>query len=248
MIHVPTHPLTHVVFDALAWSGGAALSVVLYRWRLSERVDRAAVSLGRGYFIALGLGAVIGGYLAGSLISLVGPAATLSHSIAGVLAGGIVGVEIYKLIAGVRGSTGSGFTGSLALGIVIGRWGCLFAGLADNTYGSPTNLPWAVDLGDGVGRHPVQIYESLSMLAFLALYVAGLAVRAPWAVRRGFYVFVIWYGAQRFLWEFLKPYPRLIGPLDLFQFIALGLIVYGWIYFTLDRRTERAEIARLGAA
>lgn len=240
MIHVPTHPLAHIAFDALAWAGGAALGLVLYRWRLRERVDGAAVRLGRGYFISLGLGAVVGGYLAGSLISLVGPAPTLSHSIAGVLAGGIVGVEVYKLIAGVRGSTGSGFAGPLALGIVIGRWGCLFAGLADNTYGSPSRLPWAVELGDGIGRHPVQAYESLSMLAFLALYVSGLAARAPWAVRRGFYVFVIWYGVQRFVWEFLKPYPRLLGPLDLFQFIALGLIVYGWIYFTLDRRAERS--------
>lgn len=240
MIHVPTHPLAHIAFDALAWASGAALGFVLYRWRLRERVDRAATRLGKGYFISLGLGAVIGGYLAGSLISLVGPAPTLSHSIAGVLAGGIVGVEVYKLIAGVRGSTGAGFTGPLALGIVIGRWGCLFAGLADNTYGSPTRLPWGVDLGDGVGRHPVEVYESLAMLAFLALYLSGLAMRAPWAVRRGFYVFVTWYGAQRFLWEFLKPYPRLIGPLDLFQFIALGLIAYGWIYFARDRRAERS--------
>lgn len=240
MIHIPTHPLAHIAFDALAWGSGVALAAVLYRWRLRERVDKAAARLGRGYFIALGAGAVVGGYLAGSLISLVGPAPTLSHSIAGVLAGGIVGVELYKFLAGIRGSTGSGFTGPLALGIVIGRWGCLFAGLADNTYGAPSSLPWAVDLGDGIGRHPVEVYESLAMAAFLGLYLLGLKTRAAWALRRGFYVFVAWYGAQRFIWEFLKPYPRLIGPLDLFQFIALGLVVYGWIYFARDRRAERA--------
>jgi prolipoprotein diacylglyceryltransferase len=239
MIHVPTHPLAHVGFDALAWASAAALGAILYRWRLRDRVDRVTAHIGRGYFIALGLGAVVGGYLAGSLISLVGPAPTLSHSIAGVLAGGIVGVEIYKRLAGVRGSTGSSFTGPLALGVVVGRWGCLFAGLADNTYGSPSSLPWAVELGDGIGRHPVQVYESLSMAAFLAIYLLGLKDRAPWAMRRGFYVFVGWYGLQRFAWEFLKPYPRLVGSLDLFQFIALGLVVYGWIYFTLDLRAER---------
>lgn len=240
MIHVPTHPLAHIGFDALAWGSGALLARALYRWRLRERIDGAAARVGKGYFISLGLGAVVGGYLAGSLISLVGPAPTLSHSIAGVLAGGIVGVEIYKLIAGIRGSTGAGFAGALALGIAIGRWGCLFAGLADNTYGSPTSLPWAVDLGDGIGRHPVEVYESLAMAIFLGCYLWGLHRRASWAVRRGFYVFVICYAAQRFLWEFLKPYPRLLGPLDLFQFIALGLIAYGWIYFALDRRAERA--------
>ena len=240
MIRIPTDPLFHMVFDAAAWLGGLVLARRLYVWRLRDQVTAATGIVGAGYFAALGLGAVVGGYLAGSLVSLVGPAPTLSHSIAGVLAGGIVGVEGYKLARGIRGSTGVAFTGALALGIVVGRWGCLFAGLADNTYGGPTSLPWAVDLGDGVGRHPVQVYESLSMALFLALYLWGLQRRAPWAMRRGFYVFAAWYGAQRFVWEFLKPYPRLILGLDLFQLVALGLVTYGWIWFARDRRLERA--------
>ena len=240
MIHVPTHPAVHLAFDVLAWGSGLWLGRALYRWRLREVVDGAAAHVGKWYFLSLGIGAVVGGWLAGSLVSMVGPAPTFSHSIAGVLAGGIVGVEIYKLLAGVRRSTGSAFAGPLALGIAIGRWGCLFAGVKDNTYGSPTRLPWAVELGDGIGRHPVQVYESLAMLAFLGLYMSGLAGRAPWAMRRGFYAFAIWYGAQRFLWEFLKPYPRLLGPLDLFQLIGVGLIVYGWVYWTRDLRAERA--------
>jgi prolipoprotein diacylglyceryltransferase len=241
LIHLPTHPAVHIAFDLLAWGSGLWLGRALYRWRLREAVDGAAGIIGKGYFISLGIGAVIGGWLAGSLVSLVGPAPTLSHSIAGVLAGGIVGVEAYKLIAGVRRSTGGAFAGPLALGIAIGRWGCLFAGLKDNTYGAPTGLPWAVDLGDGIGRHPVQAYESLAMAAFLAVYLLGLQRRAPWAMRRGFYAFAIWYGAQRFLWEFLKPYPRVWGPLDLFQLIGLGLIAYGWIFWARDRGAERAE-------
>ena len=52
----------------------------------------------------------------------------------------------------------------------------MFAGLPDRTYGTPTSLPWAVDLGDGVGRHPVQVYESASMALFLAAWLAGLTV------------------------------------------------------------------------
>jgi hypothetical protein len=240
VIAVPTNPAFHLAFDALAWISGAALAHALYRWRLKARVERAAGMVGPGYFISLGIGAAAGGYLAGSLVSLVGPAPTLSHSIAGVLAGAIVGVEAYKLARGIRGSTGAAFVGPLALGIAVGRWGCLFAGLADNTYGGPSSLPWAVDLGDGIGRHPVQVYESLSMLAFLGVYLTGLKQRRAWALERGFYVFVAWYGAQRFVWEFLKPYPRLLGGLDLFQLIALGMIAYGWIYFVRDRRLARA--------
>ena len=235
LIHIPTHPAVHIVFDALAWGSGLLFARALYRWRLAGVVRRASERVGPGYFAALGAGALVGGYLSGSLVSLVGPVPTLSHSIAGVLAGAIAGVELYKLARGIKGSTGAAFVGPLALGIAVGRWGCLLAGLADNTYGSPTRLPWAVDLGDGIGRHPVQIYESLAMAAFLAIYLAALDRRRSWALYRAFYVFVGWYGLQRFLWEFVKPYPRLIAGLDLFQIICLGLMGYGWFFYLRDR-------------
>ena len=170
----------------------------------------------------------------------------LSHSIAGALAGAIVGVEGCKRMIGLKGSTGTPFVGPLAVGIVIGRWGCLFAGLPDHTYGVPTALPWAVDLGDGIGRHPVEIYESLAMLVFLLVYLAALQARQTWAFRRSFYVLAGWYGAQRFAWEFLKPYPRLIGPLNIFHLLCLGLVAYGYAYYRADRRRERTA-ARGGA-
>ncbi|MGA0599501.1 prolipoprotein diacylglyceryl transferase [Caulobacter sp. KR2-114] len=241
MIVVPTSPLWHPVFDVAAWASGAAMGWALYRWRLKAAVADVAARTDTGYFVALATGAVLGAWAAGTLNTLRGPSPTLSHSVAGALAGAIVAVELYKLARGVRGSTGGVFVGSLATGIVVGRFGCLFAGLPDFTYGTPTRLPWAVDLGDHVGRHPVQVYESLSMAVFLAVYLAGLAVRAPWALRRGFYVFAAWYGAQRFLWEFFKPYPPLVGPFNLFHLLSGGLVIYGCVYFGLDRRRERAD-------
>ena len=91
-------------------------------------------------------------------------------------------------------------------------------------------MPWGVDLGDGVARHPVQVYERLAMLAFLAVYVAALARRAAWTRGRAFYLFVLFYAAQRFVLEFLKPYPDLIGPLNLFQLLALAMILYALIF------------------
>lgn len=239
MIHVPTAPWTHLVFDLLAWSSGIGLTVVLYRWRLREATQAIAAKVDAGYFVALALGAAPGAWLAGSLNSLRQAAASLSHSVAGALVGAIVGVEIYKALRGVTGSTGGVFVGSFSLGVVIGRLGCFFAGLSDDTYGTPTRLPWGVDLGDGVSRHPVQLYESLSMAAFLAVYLVALARRRPWAMRRGFYVMCVWYGVQRFAWEFLKPYPRLIGPFNLFHLLCLGLVIYGWVYDRADRRRER---------
>jgi hypothetical protein len=240
VIAVPTNPLWHPVFDVTAWACGAVVGWALYRWRLKAAVAEVAGKTDAGYFMALAVGAGLGAWAAGSLNTLRGPAPTLSHSVAGALAGAIVAVEVYKLARGIRGSTGGVFVGSLATGIVVGRFGCLFAGLPDFTYGIPTHLPWAVDLGDHIGRHPVQVYESLSMAVFLAVYLAGLSARAPWALRRGFYVFAAWYGAQRFLWEFLKPYPAVVGPLNVFHLLSGGLVVYGCVYFHLDRRRERA--------
>jgi hypothetical protein len=242
MITVPTARWAHVVFDLLSWGAAGALGAALSRWRLRGAIDRLARQAGPGYFGAIAAGALPGAWLAGSFNTLREAAATLSHSVAGALAGAIVSVEIFKLFRGIRGSTGAMFVGPFALGVAIGRWGCLFAGLPDDTYGTPTTLPWGVDLGDGVSRHPVQVYESLSMLAFLAVYLTALARRDAWTIRRGFYGMVAWYGAQRFLWEFIKPYPSVLGPFNVFHLICLGLVTYGCVWFARDlRRAGSAE-------
>jgi phosphatidylglycerol:prolipoprotein diacylglycerol transferase len=195
---------------------------------------------GRLYVVAVAVGAIAGAWAFGSWNTMLSVVPHPSHSIAGALAGAIVAVEIYKKARGISGSTGAIWVGPLALGIAVGRWGCLFAGLGDETYGVPTTLPWGVDLGDGIARHPVQLYESLAMLAFLALYLIALRRRAAWTRDRGFYLFVLCYAAQRFLWEFLKPYPRLLGPFDVFQLLALAMILYALIF---DARARRSRLA-----
>lgn len=239
MIGVPTNPNLHILFDLLAWGSAALLGMFLYRWRLHEAAG-FATRIGRLYVVALAAGAIGGAWAFGSWNTALSVVPHPSHSIAGALAGGIVAVELYKFARGIRGSTGAIWVGPLALGIAFGRWGCLFAGLGDETYGVPTRLPWGVDLGDGIARHPVQIYESLAMLGFLAFYLAALRRRASWTRDRAFYLFVLFYAAQRFCWEFLKPYPRLLGPLDVFQLLALGMILYALLY---DARARRARHA-----
>jgi phosphatidylglycerol:prolipoprotein diacylglycerol transferase len=239
MLVIPTAPWAHGLFDMLAWVVSALTGTVLHRWRLRDAAERLARATGPGYFAALAAGSLAGAWALGSINSLRMTTPLVSHSIAGALAGAIVAVECYKWAAGLKGSTGTAFVGPLATGIVIGRWGCLFAGFPDRTYGVPTVLPWAVDLGDGIGRHPVEIYESLAMLALLLVYVMALGRRSPWAYRRSFYVLAGWYGAQRFAWEFLKPYPRLIGPLNIFHLLCLGLVAYGCAFYRADLRRER---------
>lgn len=250
MIHIPTAPWAHPLVDVLAWAGGSGTGVLLYRWRLREVTLGVAGRVGSGYFIALCTGAIVAAWLGGSLNTIRDPIPHLSHSVLGALVGAVLGVEIYKAWRGIKGSTGTLFVGSFAIGVAIGRWGCFFTGLPDETYGTPTALPWAVDLGDGIGRHPVQIYESLSMAAFFALYLAGLARRAPWALHRAFYLMCFWYAAQRFIWEFVKPYPKVLGPLNIFQLLCLALMAYAIVYDqrAADTRHPRQRAVPLSGA
>jgi hypothetical protein len=233
---IPTDARLHLLFDLLAWGAAGLLARILYRWRLREAAEQVARRADLGYAVALAAGVVAGAWGFGSLNTGLSAIPHPSHSVAGALAGGIVAVEVYKLTRGITGSTGAMWVGPIALGIAVGRLGCLFAGLPDETYGTATSLPWAVDLGDGVPRHPVQLYEALSMLAFLAVYLSALKRRADWTRDRAFYLFVLVYAAQRFAWEFLKPYPRLLGPFDVFQLLAAVMIAYALIF---DGRARR---------
>jgi prolipoprotein diacylglyceryltransferase len=45
-------------------------------------------------------------------------------------------------------------------------------------------------------------------------------------VDNGFYLAVGCYGAQRFVWEFFKPYGALIGPLTLFHLLSAAIVAY----------------------
>jgi prolipoprotein diacylglyceryltransferase len=194
------------------------------------------------YFVTLAVFALAGAWLFGTLNLSGARALVPSHSVAGALAGGILGVELWKWRRGIRGSTGGAFVAPLCAGIVLGRLGCLFAGLPDHTFGTPAAVPWAVDLGDGVGRHPVQLYESLAMSLFLAAYLQARTRGRHWAQAHAFHAMITVYAAQRFAWEFLKPYPTVLGPLNVFHLLMLGLIAYGLTWWRRDD-TGRVQAA-----
>ena len=59
-------------------------------------------------------------------------------------------------------------------------------------------------------------------------------------IDNGFYLAVGFYGLQRFVWEFLKPYPRVLGPLDIFQLLALAMILYAALFDGYARRRPDA--------
>ncbi|MGB7986395.1 MAG: prolipoprotein diacylglyceryl transferase family protein, partial [Terracidiphilus sp.] len=159
-------------------------------------------------------------------------------TIVGGLLGGWMGVEAMKKLSGLRRRTGDLFVLPLCVGIAVGRVGCLVAGLADDTYGKPTTLPWAVNLGDGVGRHPVQVYEILFLI--LLGIILSRKMELPEGAR--FRIFMGSYLGWRILIDFWKPQP-LIGGMNLIQWCC----VVGILFLVLDfvrggkERNERAS-------
>lgn len=124
-------------------------------------------------------------------------------TVVGALLGGWLGVEVTKAHIGVTQSTGDAFVLPLIAGTAIGRIGCFLTGLSDRTYGIATTLPWGVDFGDGIARHPTQLYEVI-FLASLALFLHGYQRCSP-TPGNGFKLYLIAYLSFRFGIDFLKP-------------------------------------------
>ncbi len=218
--------LAHAEFDIVSSVTAFCLTWIAYRTRFSTIERLNPDRLGPGYAAALLAGAAIGGFGLGSANLFLSDIHEIGRSILGALAGAILAIEIYKRACGITGSTGVMFVPAFVTTIVIGRLGCHFAGLEDQTYGVPTTLPWGVDLGDGVQRHPVAIYESLCMAAFGLFAARRIVMRDTWFFANGFYAMVATYAGQRFVWEFFKPYATLIGPLNIFHFVCATLLIY----------------------
>jgi phosphatidylglycerol---prolipoprotein diacylglyceryl transferase len=135
------------------------------------------------------------------------------------LIGAYLGVELAKLALGVRVKTGDTYALPLALALAVGRWACFFNGCCA---GVATTLSWGVDFGDGVRRHPTQVYESLFHLFMAGTLFVLLKRKALRFQQLKFYL--IAYGVFRFLTEYLRPEaPWLLG-LTYYQCAALVLI------------------------
>jgi phosphatidylglycerol:prolipoprotein diacylglycerol transferase len=228
----------HGLFEALAWVAALASGWWARRRYLAGLAQPLAGPRYPLYLLLVWLGAVAGAYGLGSLNLVLAGVAGEGRSILGAILGGIVAAEVTKAIWGVRGSTGAVFVLPLAVAIAIGRIGCFLAGLPDYTYGTPTALPWGVDFGDGIHRHPVQLYESVTMALFALGFFLWLRRQPQAAARYGFYLFAGVYGTQRFLWELLKPYPVVLGPLNVFHLAAAALVLYAGFMICRARRAH----------
>lgn len=223
---------------ALLEVGGSTAGVLLYAWLRAKQGDPVS---DRSRLTVL-VGAAIGAMIGARLLWWIGePGVPLSRILAGKtivggLLGGLIGVEVAKKLSGIRTSTGDLFVFPLILATIVGRIGCFLAGPADHTHGDPSNLPWAMAIGDGVRRHPVTLYE----IAFLILLVP-LLLRVHGQPGDRFRVYLASYLGFRLVIDFLKPFPQpMAGGLTAIQWACVAGLLYYAIGFA--QRTLQREV------
>ena len=142
----------------------------------------------------------------------------------------------------------------LILGSCIGRIGCFLVG---DDYGLPSKLPWAVSFIDGlpptttqsfqyyypwidlsgfepglITVHPTQIYEVIiTFVLFVFLWKKRKNIETTGNL---FFIYLILYGIERFMIEFLRTNPKyLFSFFSGAQIICLIMIMIG-VYFYLN--------------
>ncbi len=204
------------LFMLLSIAAGTGLFMINTR-------NRAASS---GQIFPIALAALIGGVLGAKLPVVLwnlghGPswqALLAGRTIVGGLVGGTLGVLYIKKRLGIRNRYGNLLAAPVALGMAIGRIGCLLNGCC---FGKPTTMPWGVDFGDGIARHPTQLYELAFCLSALGIILLRQKKAPPGSLLSGFFIS---YFLFRFFEEFLRPHPAWAG-LTTFQWICIAGII-----------------------
>ena len=140
------------------------------------------------------------------------------------------------------------------VGQAVGRWGNFFN---QELFGKPTNLPWGIPIDvehrpleylDATRFHPLFLYESI--LSFIG--VAVLLYLARRFYKRLFIgdvllMYFMWYGAERFLLEFMRIDNWKFGAVPMAQIVG-GLLIIGAIAvlvlrhrYGLGHRNEQHE-------
>lgn len=239
MIH--EHIIIHQIFEFISYLVGG----YLFRRNLKESGMKQRLEIEQKVYLVFGLllGALIGSKVLATLTywqtlqSMPISIWLQGKTIVGGLLGGLIGIEITKKTIGLTQSTGDDFTMPLIIGIAIGRIGCAQAGIEDYTFGNPTTLPWGMNLGDGISRHPTAIYEILFLiilgliLSTLKFDISGLK----------FKIFLSSYLLFRLLIDFLKPphgdYPPIKNIIPASSYYGLSAIqiacIAGLIYYAI---------------
>lgn len=131
-----------------------------------------------------------------------------------------------------------------AVGQAIGHLGCLIGG---DSYGIPTDLPWAVVYANpaamapqGVALQPTQAYEAILLgLLFAALWLGRRRLdRLGDGVTAAAYLFGL--AVIRFGLFFLRDEPAVLFGLKTAQLLGLGIAAFAVVLFAAARDARRA--------
>ncbi len=124
----------------------------------------------------------------------------------------------------------------IALGQTIGQLACLLNG---DSYGRPTNLPWAITYTDprslaplNIPLHPIEIYEMAAyFLVFLLVWKTRSKFRTDGS---SFLTYLAAYGTARFVVEFFRGQPAIFAwGIPAAQVFGVGLILMSLASFYL---------------
>jgi phosphatidylglycerol:prolipoprotein diacylglycerol transferase len=150
----------------------------------------------------------------------------------GLIAAVIVGFSLASRYKLPLWRTADAIAPGIALGHVVGRFGCLMAGCC---YGRPTDVPWAITFTDpaatlnagtplNVPLHPTQLYDAGAELLILAILLATERRGKPFAGRT-FWLYMVLYAISRYIIEIYRGDDRgMIFHFSTSQFVALLII------------------------
>jgi phosphatidylglycerol:prolipoprotein diacylglycerol transferase len=157
-------------------------------------------------------------------------------TILGGLLFGYPAVEWMKARLGYREPTGDRFAVLVPLGIGMGRVGCWLHGCCPGT--RCTTAAWyTLNDPQGQPRWPaVPLELAFNALALLTLATLKRLGRFPGQL---FHLYLIAYGSLRFLHEFVRDTPRVLGPISGYAIAALGVAALGTVGYLQRARTNR---------
>lgn len=216
----------HYIFETLAF----IIGVRLYYYYKKGIVDQ--ISDENRLWIMLG--AMFGALIGSRVVAVLETPEVINHltfsilyqskTIVGGLLGGLFGVELIKKIIGVNIASGDIYVIPILVALMIGRIGCFSMGIDEPTYGVPTHFFMGMDLGDGILRHPIMLYEMIYLLLLIFLFNSLKHKELINGDR--FKLFMVLYFLFRFLIEFIKPYQSLFLNLSSIHWSALFIFIY----------------------
>ncbi|WP_130735695.1 prolipoprotein diacylglyceryl transferase family protein [Flavobacterium sp. J27] len=217
----------HLILEYLAFF----LGFRYYLYLRKNTTDTISTTHRLSIILGAAIGAFLGSRIIGFLENPIVPVNSIAFlkllntkTIMGGLFGGLLGVEWSKKIINEKQSSGDLFVFPIIIGIFIGRIGCFLSGTNEFTYGKETSFFLGMNLGDGIKRHPIALYE-LFFLIMLFLFLLQLKRQQ---LKNGllFQYFMILYFLFRFFIEFLKPNLFYVLNLSSIQIVCMLCLVY----------------------